>query len=62
MAQPDHFHSICNVNNSIEAWVQRWGCSMSQMHFNYPFTIFCTPNIEGFIGYRIEFKCAVTNA
>lgn len=59
MTQSDSIHSICEENNSIQEWVHRWGCSMSQMYLDYPCNIYRTPNIEGFIGYRIESKCAV---
>ena len=45
--------------NLIEKWVRRWGCAVSEAILDSDCSIFQTPEIEGFIGYRIISDCAV---
>ena len=46
--------------NLIEQWVHQWGCSVSEAVLEPAFSYFHVPNIDGFIGYRVESGCAVT--
>ncbi len=43
----------------IEKWIQRWGKSISQVVLDGKCDFFCLTDVEGLIGYRIEYGCAV---
>lgn len=43
----------------IDPWIHRWGCAASEAVLDPSFQYFQCPNIQGFIGYRIESDCAV---
>lgn len=45
--------------NTIEKWIQQWGGSISEAVFDSKCHFFQSPNLEGFIGFRLESQCAV---
>lgn len=60
-----HQLNLLKNNNSldpaqIENWVHQWGSAATEMLLDSSFQFFCDPEIEGFIGYRVESHCAIT--
>lgn len=45
--------------NFFEKWIHKWGCSISEAILDSECNYFKIPEVEGFIGYRLAYRCAV---
>ncbi len=50
---------VDNELDTMEKSLHKWGCSASEALLDAQAEIFKMPNIEGFIGYRLESSCAI---
>lgn len=48
-----------NQQEQLETWVHQWGGAFSEAVLEKGFQYFQIPQMDGFIGYRVEFGCAI---
>lgn len=59
MHEASSTQDLVNETQQIENWIHRWGVAASEAILDPAFHYFRTPDIEGVIGYRLEYGCAI---
>lgn len=48
-----------STSAQIRDWIRQWGCASSEAILETHCQVFCTPDVDGFIGYRLDNQTVV---